>query len=52
MSEYIREFDEFDRRCDVDEPETVTIARFRSGLRPDIRKKLYLREVHYLVHAY
>ena len=36
----------------MDEPETVTIAGFRSGLRPDIRKEVYLGEVHYLAHAY
>ena len=51
MSKYIREFDKFDRRCDIDEPETVTIARFRREWRSDIREELYLREVHYLVHA-
>ena len=32
VSEYIAKFYEFMTRYDIDEPETVTIARFRSGL--------------------
>ena len=45
-------FDEFVRICDVDEPKTETIARFRTGLRFDLAAKLSLRKVNDLEHAY
>ena len=45
VSEYIAKFDEFMTICDVDEPETVTIARFRGGLRAEIMYQLIWRKV-------
>ena len=32
-------------RCNVDEPEPVTLSRFRVGLREEIQKELFMREV-------
>ena len=52
MPEYIAKFDEVVKRCNVDEPETMTISRFRIGLRTDISVELLLREVRNLEHAY
>ena len=36
----------------MDESETVTLSRFRTGLREDIMRELFLREVNDLEHAY
>ena len=52
MIEYIAKFDEFVMRCGVVESESMTLSRFRKGLNEDIRRELFLREVHDLEHAY
>ena len=52
LSEYIAKFKDFVIRCDIDEPEAETIARFRTGLRLDLAAKLYSRKVNNLEHAY
>ena len=53
-TEYIEKFDEFLTRCSefVDESSTVTLFRFRSGLRDDLRRELFARGVSDLEHAY
>ena len=52
VAEYIEKFDEFMMRCDVVESEAVTLSRFRAGLREEIQRELFLREVQDLEHAY
>ena len=46
-TEYIEKFDEFLTRCSefVDESPTVTLSRFRSGLRDDLRRELFARGI-------
>jgi len=39
-------------RCDVSEAHEVTLSRFRAGLREDIKRELFLREVTDLDQAY
>ena len=39
-------------RCSVSEPEMVTLSRFRAGLNDEIKRELFLKEVHDLEHAY
>jgi len=53
-SEYIEKFDEFLTRCGefVDESPMVTLSRFRSGLRDDLRRELFVRCVSDLKHVY
>ena len=46
VSEYIAKFDEYISRCDVMEDETLTLSRFRSGLREDLKRELILREIY------
>ena len=36
VSEYIAQFNEFDRRCSTAESEAQIISRFRAGLHKDI----------------
>ena len=52
VSEYIAKFDEFVMRCHLAEPEEATLSRFRAGLREDIQRELYFREVNDLELAY
>ena len=52
VTEYITKFDEVVKRCLVDEPETLTVARFRAGLQIDLKRELVLREIFNLKHAY
>ena len=52
VAEYIAKFDEFIMRCNVDESKSVTLSRFRAGLRKEIQKELFMREVHDLELAY
>ena len=52
VTEYIAKFDEFVMRCNVDESESVTLSRFRAGLREEIQRELFMREVHDLEQAY
>ena len=39
-------------RCNVDESESVTLSKFRAGLREEIQKELFMREVQDLELAY
>ena len=39
-------------RCGVAEDRVVTLSRFRAGLREDIQRELFLREVTILEQAY
>ncbi|XP_073117835.1 uncharacterized protein [Elaeis guineensis] len=50
--EYIARFDEYLMRCGVAEDRVVTLSRFRAGLREDIQRELFLREVTTLEQAY
>ena len=52
VSEYIAKFDEYMSRCDVLEDETLTLSRFRSGLRDYLRKELILREIYTIQDAF
>ena len=52
VSDYIAEFDEFAVRCSVTESLDQTLSRFRIGLHEDIKRELYMREVHDLEQAY
>ncbi len=52
VADYIAQFEEFHMRCGVIEEETVTLSRFRAGLREEIQKELILREITTLGQAY
>ena len=52
VSRYITKFDESMMRCNVDESESVILSRFKTGLREEIQKELFMREVHDLELAY
>ena len=52
IAEYIAKFDEYVMRCDVEESESVTLSRFRAGLREELQKELFMREVFDLEQAY
>ena len=52
VSEYIAKFDEFVMRCHLNEPEEATLSRFRTGLRDEIQRELYFREINDLEQAY
>ena len=52
VSDYIATFDEYLMRCDVSEAHEVTLSRFRAGLREDIKRELFLREITDLDQAY
>ena len=53
-TEYIEKFDEFLTQYSefVDESPTVTLSRFRSDLRNDLRMELFARSVSDLEHVY
>ena len=53
-AEYIETFDEFLYQCNrfVNESPTVTLSRFRSGLREDLHRELFERGVCDLEHDY
>ena len=52
MSEYIAKFDEYMSRCDVMEDEVLTLSRFGSGLREDLKRELILREISTIQDVY
>ena len=39
-------------RCNVVESESVTLSRFQTGLREEIQRKLFMRDVQELEQAY
>ena len=45
VTEYIAKFDELAMRCGINDSESVTLSRFRSGLHDNLKRKLYMREV-------
>ena len=42
VTEYITKFDEFLVRCGENESNTVVLSRFRSGLRKNFRRELFV----------
>ena len=50
--EYVTEFDELLMACGLKEDPTLTLSRFRTGLREDIRRKIILRDIKTLEEAY
>ena len=52
MSEYIAKFNEYMSRCDILEDESVTLSRFKAGLRGDLQRELILREIYIIHDAY
>ncbi|XP_050387198.1 uncharacterized protein LOC126803432 [Argentina anserina] len=50
--EYIDKFEEFMVRCNITEDPSVTLARFRTGLRPELQRELIPHEVYSLERAY
>ena len=51
-AEYIDKFEEFMVRCNINEDPSVTLARFRTGLRPELQRELIPHEVYSLERAY
>jgi len=45
-------FDKFLIRCGENESDTIVLSRFRSGLREDLRRELFVREISTLDQAY
>ena len=43
VTNYIAQFQEYIFCCGVEEDEIVTLARFRSGLREDLRRKIIFK---------
>ena len=52
MAEYITKFDEFLVRCGENESDIVVLSRFRSGLRGDHRRELFVQNIFILEHDY
>ena len=52
VTEYIEKFDHYLLKCGVREDPSVTLSRFKNGLQPYIKRKLFMREVTTLEHAY
>ncbi|XP_004301556.1 PREDICTED: uncharacterized protein LOC101305082 [Fragaria vesca subsp. vesca] len=52
VAEYIDKFEEFMVRCNINEDPSVTLARFRTGLRPELQRELIPHEVYSLERAY
>ncbi|XP_057969585.1 uncharacterized protein LOC131158744 [Malania oleifera] len=52
VSEYMIQFDELSIRCGVDETESQQIARFRTGLRPELRREMFPHHITSLEQAF
>ena len=39
-------------RCDIREDESVTLSRFRAGLREELKRELILRKIYTIHDAY
>ena len=52
VRDYISKFDDFLSRYDLGEEESVILSRFRTGLRDDLQRELFLREVSTVQEAY
>ncbi|KAG5535161.1 hypothetical protein RHGRI_023069 [Rhododendron griersonianum] len=52
VAEYMQKFDELKMRSQVTEDSSQTLARFKAGLRPDIRRELLRQPLYSLEHAF
>ncbi|KAL6134310.1 hypothetical protein ACLB2K_066542 [Fragaria x ananassa] len=52
VSEYMQKFDELKTRSQIVEDPRQTLARFKVGLRPDIRREMIRHPVYSLEHAF
>jgi hypothetical protein len=52
MTDYLEQFQEYKRRCQIVEEEVVTLDRFKRGLNDDLRRELIIRGVTSLDQAY
>ncbi|KAK4489657.1 hypothetical protein RD792_005469 [Penstemon davidsonii] len=52
VTEYISKFEEFMLRCNVTEDASVTLSRFRTGLRLELQRELIPHDVDSLERAY
>ncbi|XP_004295495.1 PREDICTED: uncharacterized protein LOC101304264 [Fragaria vesca subsp. vesca] len=52
VSEYMQKFDELKTRSQIVEDPRQTLARFKAGLRPDIRREMIRHPVYSLEHAF
>jgi hypothetical protein len=52
MTDYLEQFQEYKRRCQIVEEEVVTLDRFKRGLNDDLRRELIIKGVTYLDQAY
>jgi len=52
VTEYITKFDEFLFRYGKNGSDTVVLSRFHSGLREDLRRELFVRDISTLEQAY
>ena len=50
--DYIEQFQEYKRRCQIVEEEVVTLGRLKKGLNDDLRRELIIRGVTSLDQAY
>lgn len=52
VPEYIDKFEDLFAKCDIQKDSFSTVARFRSGLRLDIRSQMYSHSVIFIEDAY
>uniref|UniRef100_A0A2N9GME3 Reverse transcriptase n=1 Tax=Fagus sylvatica TaxID=28930 RepID=A0A2N9GME3_FAGSY len=52
VTDYLEQFQEYKRRCQIVEEEVVTLDRFKRGLNDDLRRELIIRGVTSLDQAY
>ena len=52
MTDYLEQFQEYKRRCQIVEEEVVTLDRFKRGLNDDLRRELIIKGVTSLDQAY
>jgi hypothetical protein len=52
VTDYLKQFQEYKRRCQIVEEEVVTLDRFKRGLNDDLRRELIIRGVTSLDQAY
>ena len=52
VMKYITKFNKFLIRCGENESDTVDFSRFRLGLREDLRRELFMRDISTLEQAY
>ncbi|XP_057958649.1 uncharacterized protein LOC131151421 [Malania oleifera] len=52
ISEYMTQFDKLSIRCGVDEIESQQIARFRTGLMPELRREMFPHHITSLEQAF